>query len=131
MRTQYKTVIILSAQLATLSASANIIRHDDLLKTLSGWSMTYTEAWGVYKGKGEDSVLVVPKTSLQVERLKKLAFETYGQESILTQDNEGIVYLEFKNGATIKLGRLTQISKDEAMKLNAYTILNKQYWTAR
>jgi hypothetical protein len=131
MRTQYNTVIILSAQLSTLSKNANTIRHDNLLKTLSGWSMVYAETLGVYKGQGEESVLIVPKTSIQVERLKKLAFETYGQESILVQDNEGISFLEFHNGSTVKLGRLTPITQDEAMKLDAYTILNKQYWTTK
>lgn len=126
-----RQVVILSAELSSLSKKENERRSELLNDMLVELNFSFNPALGVYKGVGESSFVVLINDGADLETLKNFAFKSFNQESILHQDANQEAFLIYQNRTMERLGRLEQISKDEAEKLVAYTEMNGKYYTAK
>lgn len=131
MRTQYKNIAILSAELSHLDDYVNAHRHMQLKGILQDLGLSSQEVTGVYKGTKERSLIVLLPDFETQQVVVDIALKTFSQESILVRDNENharLIYKEYEH----YLGTMQAISQAEASRLNAYTITNDgQYWAVK
>ena len=123
-----KQVVILSATKTGDSVENTNFRTKTLRGVLGDLRLPFSEATGVYKGQTETSFVVVVTDNFDIDTLKGLAFKNFDQESILVQDSNQEAYLIFNNGTTQNLGRLEQVSEEQAKELDNYTILNGNFY---
>jgi len=123
-----KQVVILSATKTGDSVENTNFRTKTLRGVLGDLRLPFSEATGVYKGQTETSFVVVVTDNFDIDTLKGLAFKNFDQESILVQDSNQEAYLIFNNGITQNLGRLEQVSEEQAKELDNYTILNGNFY---
>lgn len=123
-----KQVVILSATKNGDSVENTNFRTKTLRGVLGDLRLPFSEATGVYKGQTETSFVVVVTDNFDIDTLKGLAFKNFDQESILVQDSNQEAYLIFNNGTTQNLGRLEQVSEEQAKELDNYTILNGNFY---
>jgi hypothetical protein len=123
-----KQVIILSAEIIGLSKDENAKRTTTLKHCLEDCNLTFNESIGVYKGKEEKSFVVLPNNEDEAQGVKDFAFINFNQESVLVQDSNQEAYLEYANGTTERLGRLSQVPQAIAQAEESYTILNGKYY---
>ena len=83
---------------------------------------------GTYKGVTEPSFLVPYKSNFEKTYLITLAFDHYNQESILENDSHGYTYLLYKDGKTESKGKLVNVSREEAVKSESYSIIDGEYY---
>jgi len=86
---------------------------------------------GVYKGSSEISFFVPVTRNDDIERLEFIAFDRFGQESILVQYSDGHSRLHYPDHVEY-IGKVREITKQEAFKRDAYTFypkLGKYYAT--
>lgn len=121
-------VVILSAELADKRFESNRQRTSNLEACLDDCNMRFKPAKGVYKGRAEDSFVVVLKDNAELETLKDFAFKSFNQESILYQDANGEAYLIYQDGKAEQLGRLEQVSEELARKNDAYTEMDGKFY---
>lgn len=126
-----RQVVILSGELSSLSSKENVRRTELLNDMLVELNFSFNSALGVYKGVAESSFVVLINDSADLETLKNFAFKSFNQESILHQDTNQEAFLIYQNGTMERLGRLEQISKDEAESLISYTEMDGKYYTAK
>lgn len=126
MRTQQQA-IILSAELSTLGTSENIMRSFDLMQWLELSGFKFGQSKGCYKGTTERSYVVLVNTQDDINRLQSIAAK-YNQDSILLKDANGLAHLMYGNGTEEVLGRMVGVNKSEALKQDAWTELNGQYF---
>lgn len=125
----HQQVVIISAQRTDLSQDLNTRLHLLLGDLISDMNVPYNEAKGVYKDVKEDSYVVIVNNNDELETLEKFAFDNFNQESILYQDVTGTARLIFKNGDTVKVGKLQKVNKNDSTTLNNYTELNGEIYT--
>lgn len=123
-----KQVIILSADQNDNRHERNRQLHENLKACLDDCNFNYQEALGVYKGKEESSLVVITNNETDIQTLKDFAFKSFNQESVLYQDSNQEAYLLYHDGTTEQLGRLQEISIDDSLKLDAYTVMNGRYY---
>lgn len=123
-----KQVVILSATKNGDSIENTNFRTKTLRGVLGDIRLPFSEATGVYKGQTETSFVVVVNDNFDIDTLKSLAFKNFDQESILVQDANQEAYLIFSDGSRLELGRLEQVSEEQAKKLDNYTILNGEFY---
>lgn len=127
MRQQYRKVMILSGELSKNSPEKNRQLTTNLESDLADLNVVFDKAIGCYKGKTENSFVVLPRDNDEIDAIMHLAFKLYKQESVLMQDNEGICSLYYANGQSEKLGtfRMVQYTNN----LENYRILNGLIYT--
>lgn len=95
-------------------AVADKLNHLEQLQALPG---TNKEVLGCYKGQQEKSII----TALPLDKVLNIAL-TYGQESILVLESDDTAKLcMVASGETKKIGKLERVTKDEALKLDAWS----------
>jgi hypothetical protein len=122
-------IVIISAEIANSDRYLNQDRTNRLRNRLLEMGLAFDGVTGVYKGVTENAFLVVTK---DVEAMKKLARE-FSQERILSSDANRMSTLHFIKGEDMSLGKLKQVTKEEAQALDNYTIVrdnNREYFFA-
>ena len=124
-----QTMIIFSSDRIERTKQENKRIHDDTRVFLDALQVPYNVGTGVYKGEGE-KCFVVPTNMVNIELIKKHALEQLGQECALVQHGDGLSRLEFSNEESQVIGRIKEISIDEASDSEAYTVINGRYYRA-
>jgi hypothetical protein len=122
-------VVILSAELSSLDAGSNARRTVLLNDMISELGLSFKAAKGVYKGVSENAFVVIVNNQLDIETLANFAFRSFAQESVLHQDSNQLARLIFADGRTELLGKLVQVDKEIAKKLDNYTIMEDKFYT--
>lgn len=122
-------VVILSAERSELSFESNRQRSINLASCIEELGLRFREATGVYKGVEETSFVVIVRDNTEVDVLKDFAFKNFGQESILHQDSNQEAHLIYNDGKVERLGRLEQVSEEEALKQDSFTIMGNKFYT--
>lgn len=134
MRTQYKTIVIMSVYQSGLEATYNAMNHVTFKNTLSELGiLTFKEVIGSYKGVMEMSLMVEVKSDVVFKVLLDIA-KKFNQESILYRDNENNAELIMINDSLdrVYLGKLEQVSEEIARAGDAFTFEpeSKTYYKA-
>jgi hypothetical protein len=122
---QLKEFIILSAELTT--SNHNDARTARLENMLVDLKLSYKRVEGVYKGTSEVSFMVIVKDEAEIQTITDLGLITFAQESVLFRDLHGNAKLVYKDGEE-NIGTFKQV--DDVINLDAYTIVNNNYWVA-
>jgi hypothetical protein len=122
-------VVILSAELSSLSSEQNTRRTALLNDMISELRLPFKTAKGIYKGSEESSFVVVVRNEADIETLANFAFKSFGQESVLHQDSNQLARLIFATGETQEVGKLVQVSKMLAQSMDNYTLMDGKYYT--
>ena len=120
----YNQFVLLSAELAHLTPQENEIRTNQLQLMLTKLGFKPIEMVGCYKGSSETSFFVPITRVDDIERLEFIAFDRFGQESILVQYSDGHSRLHYPNHIQY-IGKVREITKQEAFKRDAYTFYPK------
>jgi len=123
--------IILSAELSDKTFESNRQRTETLKHCLEDCNINFKEGVGVYKGKEEVCFVTVPKNDDEIQSIKEFAFLNFNQEAVLETDANSEAYLVFQNGTEERIGRLTNVPKNEAIVQDNYTILNGEYFITK
>lgn len=124
MRDLPKKFMILSAEYYTLTEEQNKHRTNTLRSCLRIMGVNFEQVTGVYKGTKEISFLCDVSNIDVQETIQTLAFDVFGQESVLHKEYDGFCELLYKDASVDYLGKIRQVSEIEASELDAYTILN-------
>lgn len=125
-QTQFREVIILSAELSINDRTTNGFNTHKLINKLRAFMITSNEATGVYKGVSETSLVTLPKNDREIEYIKSVAFSDFNQESILYQDKSGDAYLIFSDGTKESIGKLRKVNS--SLGLENYTVMNNEIY---
>lgn len=132
MRSRYTDLIIMSAELSTLSKEENIKRTKQLDHMLTVQGITHSKVLGMYNGYQETSFMVLITSSDVREFVINLG-KFFEQESILDRDSENNAHLVFLDNSRppMNLGKLVQVSQSEAFTNGSYTYepTKGQYYT--
>lgn len=123
-------VIILSAEQDGLCPVENQHRTRILKHCLEDCNLSFGESVGVYKGREEASFVVIINNDAEKQALQDFAFKNFNQESVLYQDANQEAYLIFNDGTEQRLGRLEEVSRETALKHDAFTHFNDKYYLA-
>ena len=121
----FNQFVILSAELSHLRLDENNTRTNQLKLMLTKLGFKPIEMVGCYKGSSETSFFVPTERVDDIERLEFIAFDRFGQESILVQYSDGHSRLHYPNHIE-HIGKVREITKQEAFKRDAYTFYPKQ-----
>ena len=122
-------VVILSAELSSLSLTENDRRTTLLNDMIAELKLPFKPAKGVYKGSAENSFVVVVNDQADIDTLTNFAFKSFAQESVLHQDSNQLARLIYANGTMETLGKLVQVDKETAQKLDNYTVMEDKFYT--
>jgi len=122
-------VIILSAELNTNNKDINLFNSDNLELSLIDNQINFKKGIGCYKGNSEDVFVCTPNNKHEVDVIKGFAFQSFGQESILEQDVNGLCHLEYSDGTSKSVGMLKVVNPKLIEQLDNYTILDGKVWT--
>ena len=125
-----KRVVLISAELKTLSQVENVQRTARLGADLMMFGLGYKRAFGSYNGSIEKSFVVDASEDTALEHLRDLASE-YGQESILVvqDDANRSADLFFTFPKTIqRLGSFQAITALESRDLESWSLVDNQYY---
>ena len=100
--------------------------HAAMLQSLKTQGRTVAEVNGSYQGIQEQSLLIVG-TNLTEESVAKIATENK-QESYLVVHYDGAAELVFSTGVRKILGKMNQVSKEEAMKKADWSEVNGTFF---
>lgn len=115
----FAPIVIISAELPNSDRYLNQDRTNRLRNRLLELGLAFDGVTGVNKGATENAFLVVTS---DVELMKKLGRE-FSQEAIISSDANRMSTLHFMKGEEKRLGKLKQITRDEALTLDSYTIV--------
>ena len=121
----FNQFVLLSAELSHLTLEENNTRTNQLELMLrhSGFKPVFMV--GRYKGEQENSFFVPITRIDDIERLEFIAFDRFGQESILVQYSDGHSRLHYPNHIEY-IGKVREITEHEALTLGNYTYYPKQ-----
>ena len=126
-QTQFKEVIILSAEHSDNNHGLNHFYSDSLERQLTNYDFIFNEALGCYKKSSESSFVVIPRNNEDIDKLKEIAFKEYNQESILYQDKSGDAFLIYSCGKKEAIGQLRKVQSNKG--LENYTIMNGEIYS--
>ncbi len=126
-KANFKTVII-SADLDTLTIEENAARYVEMKSSLVSLQIGFTTAYGSYKGKFENS-LIVPVLEDKIKVLRGMA-KHFEQDCILVIDEMNTAHLDFLNGQTKTLGIFREVHSEVAKRQENYTYINNKYYMA-
>lgn len=131
-QTTFPRFFIFSASRHELDVNANHLRTREVYNTLLDLRLDFACVSGVYKGKSEASFIVFDSEGVRdnVITLCKL----YNQDCYLERDKDNEGYLVFPNGSRESIGTPKEVTREEASKLESFTILpqkdsTKKYFT--
>ena len=124
-------VIILSADQNDNNYERNRQLHENLKACLTDCGFTFKEATGTYKGRTEDSVVVLVNNQTDIETVQDFAFKSFNQESVLYQDANQEAYLIYNDGKTEQLGRLEQVNPKLTETLENYTVMDGRVYAVK
>ena len=130
-QTQFTRVIILSAELDTLTPKDNRVRTKNLKNCLRDLEITPHGAVGAYKNSVEHIVIAFPKDELEADVITQLALRQFGQDSVLYRGMNGVASLFFSDGNTKELGTLVETSMALARRHENYTVFNNKYYVTK
>lgn len=106
MKQRPYTLVILSAEVSSLTWERNKLRSDALGACLLALGYDYDKCEGTYQGKSETSYAVkaYPDIYAPLSVLDDLAFKTFGQECILVIEAADTAVLWFKDGTFKHIG---------------------------
>lgn len=128
--------IIFSAEKSDLSVEVNDYRTYALRLTLATLGVPFLRVLGMYKGAKEYSVMIGPEHRQAAIHLAAL----FGQESILIKYSERreegpnqvlLVRPSTELDILAPLGTWTEVTKEEAEKLDNYSMIDGNYYTAK
>ena len=127
----FNQFVLLSAELSHLTLEENEIRTNQLQLMLTKLGFKPVEMIGRYKSDQETSFFVPITRNDDIERLEFIAFDRFGQESILVQYSDGHSRLHYPNHIE-HIGKVREITRQEAFKRDAYTFYPKlgKYYAA-
>lgn len=124
-------VIIISAEHSAQTPEGNATRTQTLSDCIEDIGLPFNKSTGLCNGKEETSLVVLIRNQVDIDVLKDFAFKNFDQDYVLYQDANKETYSLFKDGTTKQLGRLTNVPKEVALKLDSYTVLNDLYYTTQ
>lgn len=126
-----KMVAIFSSERYDKTAIENQVNYDQVFDHLKQHNITFSVGQGCYKGDKEPSFICLPKNDQDVKVIKALA-SLYNQESVLFR-NKHCVFLYFpESNHTEKIGdKLVNVTEQEAMKHDCYTILLDKHYIVK
>ena len=123
-------LIIFSTDRKNVPLATRFKQREKVLEILDKNNVTYTVGVGSYKGAVERCIMVVCYDKI-AERVARYLAARYNQESVLYVDADRLARLETPQGDLIeRLGHLVNVSRSEATKADAYTMIDGQYWVA-
>ena len=130
-QTQFKRVMILSAEREQYSYLDNRARTNNLTHCLNDLDIQAYSALGYYNNSLEHSLVVLPKSREEFDAVLDLAFKNFEQDSVLYQGTNGESCLYTKEGSKIRIGKLRETSKVEAYANGDYTLFNNRYYSIK
>ena len=130
-QTQFKEVIILSAELSSNDHATNDFNTHKLINKLRSHMILSNKATGVYKGSKEVSFVTLPKNDRELAYVKSVAFSDFNQESVLYQDKHGDAFLIYSCGKKEAIGQLRKLGTKNVDHLENYTIMNGDIYSTK
>ena len=124
-----KQVVILSAEKTDKTQAENLIRTENLIGILNDIDLPFKQTLGAFNGVTEQTFVVVINDEQDVDFLKNIAFKTLDQKAILLQDANRQAHLITNTGESTNIGKLDVVTKEVALNLGNYTIMNDQYYS--
>ena len=115
--------VFISAELSTKTNEENKVNTAILRGTLKIEGYVFQEIIGVYKGSEEVSFMVEAKNDEVIDKLKKLAFGNYKQESIGILSEDSSFLLEYSSGKLQSLGYLQHVPSKRVEELDSYSVI--------
>lgn len=129
-QTQFKELMIFSAERGELTIRENRDRTRNLKQCLDDLNIAYSSGLGSYKGNLEMVILVVPRDINDIQAIMGLCFDNFDQDSILHRNKTGGVKIVTRDGATISSGAIKEVSKERAYANDYYTLFNDKYYVS-
>jgi len=122
-----KRVVLMSAELSTLSSFDNASRTESLRMLLTNKGYNITSVLGSYKGKLERAFLIDASEDI-IKPLTGVA-GYFGQESILVVNEDQKSSLIYANGKTEFIGTMGTI--DNIDKVENWTLVNGLFYSVK
>ena len=122
-----KRIVLISAELSTLTGPENEQRTSNLKTLLNNKNYKFNAVMGSYKGSIEHSFIVDASEDI-VGNLKALA-SYFKQESILVVDEMNKAALHYFNGKVDQLGEMIQVNSISG--LDSWTLVNQLFYTVK
>ena len=119
----YTKSVFLSAELSSNNKEENKVNTAILRGTLKLEGYTFQEILGVYKGSSEVSFMIEAINDKVIEKLKKLAFGNYKQDSIGILSEDSSFLLEYSSGKVESLGYLQHVLSKRVEELDSYSVI--------
>lgn len=111
-----------------LNSYSDLKYIEDMIRETNTWPIPCV---GSYKGDVNVSYMSIVKdrTDCVYQCIKTLAKE-FNQESILIVDNVNNAWLHYlEDNSEVYIGKLTEVSKEEALQLESWTKISNRYYT--
>lgn len=128
----FRKFYIFSANLSNLSTKDNHLRTREAYNTLLDLGLDFACVTGVFKGVTESSFLIFDGDN--VESNVKTLSGLYNQECYLVRDRDNEGYLVNNEGVRESIGTPKEVTREETISLESFTILpqgdnTKKYFT--
>ena len=130
-QTQFKRVVILSAELSTLGHLENTKRTANLEQCIKDIGLVPHWALGVCNRNVETSYVVICKDDVEVMSLINLATKQFKQEMVLVRNTAGEAFLVDEHKEYTSIGELAPTPKVLALNEGSYTLFNDVYYTTK
>ena len=131
-QTVFANTVILSAELDKLQTFENRLRTESLGNDLKALNFEHTRCQGKYKGKFEESYVVIVNDAQDLSTLLSLS-DQYGQECLLYVNKSREAFYANIKGQREKLGYLLPVNEVDAKKSEGFTYVPSldQYYTVK
>lgn len=125
----YTKSVFISAELSSKNKAENKERTAFLRATLKLDGYVFQEIIGVsrqsrtYKGSEEVSFMIEAKNSSVIDKLSKLAFGNYKQDSIGILSEDSSFILQYSSGKVEGLGYLQHVPSKRVEDLESYSVI--------
>ena len=128
MRQVKPEILIFSVYQAGRRDDSNQDNHQCIVNRLTQLNIGHKVLDGVYQNQTEKSILV---SADRIDMVQNLC-QQFGQECYLRSDSERNTFLVYPNGTEKRIGTLKRVSKEDALKLDGYSIDNTDgsFWAA-
>jgi len=122
-----KRIILISAELSSLTSPENDQRTSSLKNLLTNKKYNFGQVLGSYKGSLEKSFIV--DASEDVVKPLQLIASVFKQESILVVDELQNATLLYGNGKIEKIGTMSQVNSING--LGSWSLVNGLFYTVK
>lgn len=124
-------MVFVSAFKSTNTLQQNYDAQFSLISRVSKRDMAYQHCCGVYKGTSEYSLGITCNSPWSVGMLYDWAKNVYDQECILLREPDGSCWLLSNSSSHGDyIGQWSEISANQASRLDAYTAFGRRYFAA-